>query len=575
MNTVFYVHNTIIINDQGEEEVKALQRTKTLIALSVGSILTASLAHSNDAPNVILIVADDLGFSDIESFGGEISTPNLKKIAEQGIQFSQYYTSPMSAPARSMLLTGNTNQQAGMGAMWWYESTKGKVGYELRLSDRTVTMAERFRDAGYETMMVGKWHIGKTPDSLPGGKGFNQSFAFMGGGASHYSDAMPLGEVEAYHTYYTLNDQKVDQLPEDFYSTKFYTDQIITWIKDTPKDQPVFAYIAYTAPHDPLHAPEEWIKKYDGVYDKGYQSIYEKRIENLTSKGIITVDTPLPELNLQARWDALSQEDQQREIKTMQIYAAMVDYMDDQIGKVVDTLQETGRLDNTIIIFASDNGANATPGLKFYSLGDMSVWDRLGVDNRYENLGRQGSFISVGADWSDINNAPYGTYHKTTTGQGGINTAMMISAPMFPDTKKGTWDKQMIAVYDLAPTLYDLTGIELKEYSDKLPVYGVSHKDHLLNHAETTTRAQFGTELHNQLGFIDGEWKVRKLTKTGAVAVDGDWQLFNIKHDPLETQDVGSEFPELMQDMIQKYNQFAKETMVIEAKGQRIWGSTE
>lgn len=553
----------------------SLTTTKKIIALAVSSVLSAAFAHSKEAPNVILIIADDLGFSDIESFGGEIATPNLQKIADQGIQFSQYYTSPMSAPARSMLLTGNTNQQAGMGAMWWYESTKGQDGYELRLADRTVTMAERFRDAGYETMMVGKWHIGKTADSLPGGKGFNQSFAFMGGGASHYDDAMPLGEVEAYHTYYTLNDQKVEKLPEDFYSTKFYTDQINTWIKETPKDQPVFAYIAYTAPHDPLHAPAEWVKKYDGVYDKGYQAVYEKRIENLKAKGIITADTPMPELNLQARWDALSAEDQKREIKTMQIYAAMVEYMDDQIGKVIETLKETDRLDNTIIIFASDNGANATPGLKFYSLGDMEVWERLGVDNSYENLGNKGSFISVGADWADINNAPYGTYHKTTTGQGGINTAMMISAPMLPDNKKGTWDKNMIAAYDLAPTLYDLTGIELKEYQGKLPMYGVSHKAHLLTNDDTKIREQFGTELHNQLGFIDGDWKIRKVTKTGAVAVDGEWQLFNIKADPLETDNKSAEFPEIMAKMIEQYNQFANDTMVIEAKGQRIWGSTK
>ncbi len=557
--------------------MKVLNNPKNAVALAIGTVFAAAFASAQEKPNVILIVADDLGYSDLQSFGSEIDTPNLQKLADQGIQFSQYYTSPMSAPARSMLMTGNTNHQAGVGAMWWFESTKGQDGYELRLTDRTVTMAERFRDAGYETMMVGKWHIGTTADSLPGAKGFNQSFAFMAGGASHYDDMMPLGEVEEYHTYYTANDKRIDrgQLPKDFYSTKYFTDQINTWVKDTPKDVPVFAYVAYTAPHDPLHAPDEWVAKYDGVYDGGYQVVYENRLKRLKEKGLVTENTPLPDLKLQERWDALSKEDQKREAKIMQVYAAMVDYMDDQIGSLIKTLDETGRLDNTIIVFASDNGANATPGLKFYSMGDPEVWTRLGVDNSLENIGKKGSFVSVGPDWADINNVPYGQYHKATAGQGGINANLIISAPMLDKAKAGTVDSNMIAAYDLAPTLYDLTDIDLKEYPNTLPMQGVSHKRNLTEEGSETIRDSYGVELHNQLAFIRDDWKVRKITKTAAEAVDGEWALFNLKEDPLETNDRSAEFPELKAELIEAYNKFADETYIIEAKGKRIWGSTK
>lgn len=225
---------------------------KTLLAIALSSVMSGvALGEVDDRPNVLIIIADDMGYSDISPFGGEIPTPNLQKMAEQGVRMSQYYTSPMSAPARSMLMTGATNQQAGMGGMWWYENTVGKPGYELRLTDRVVTMAERFQDAGYNTLMSGKWHLGYTKGARPTDRGFNQAFAFMGGGTSHFDDAKPLGTVESFHTYYTLNGEKVS-LPSDFYSSKNYAQQLEQWIKQTPSDQPIFAYLAFTAPHDPI-----------------------------------------------------------------------------------------------------------------------------------------------------------------------------------------------------------------------------------------------------------------------------------------------------------------------------------
>ncbi len=220
---------------------RRVSREQKAMAAAVSMILAGGAhAAQQERPNVIVIIADDMGYSDISPFGGEIPTPNLQAMAEQGMRMSQYYTSPMSAPARSMLLTGNSNQQAGMGGMWWYDSTIGKEGYELRLTDRVTTMAERFKDAGYNTLMAGKWHLGFVPGATPKDRGFNHAFAFMGGGTSHFNDAIPLGTVEAFHTYYTRDGERVS-LPDDFYSSEAYARQMNSWIKATPKEQPVFA----------------------------------------------------------------------------------------------------------------------------------------------------------------------------------------------------------------------------------------------------------------------------------------------------------------------------------------------
>ena len=299
------------------------------------SMILAGGAHAaqQERPNVIVIIADDMGYSDISPFGGEIPTPNLQAMAEQGMRMSQYYTSPMSAPARSMLLTGNSNQQAGMGGMWWYDSTIGKEGYELRLTDRVTTMAERFKDAGYNTLMAGKWHLGFVPGATPKDRGFNHAFAFMGGGTSHFNDAIPLGTVEAFHTSYTRDGERVS-LPDDFYSSEAYARQMNSWIKATPKEQPVFAWLAFTAPHDPLQAPDEWIKRFKGQYEQGYAEVYRQRIARLKALGIIHDDTPLPHLELDKEWEALTPEQQKYTAKVMHFHLAadrpqVFDYFDD------------------------------------------------------------------------------------------------------------------------------------------------------------------------------------------------------------------------------------------------------
>lgn len=540
---------------------------KKAVAVAVSGALSG-LVHAADGerPNVLIIIADDMGYSDISPFGGEIPTPNLQALAEQGVRMSQYYTSPMSAPARSMLMTGNTNQQAGMGGMWWYESTVAHPGYEMRLTDRVTTMPERFKDAGYATMMAGKWNLGYTDGAGPTDRGFERAFAFMGGGTSHFDDAVPLGTVEAFHTFYTLNGKRVS-LPQDFYSSKAYATQLEQWISDTPKDKPVFAYLAFTAPHDPLQAPDDWIAKFDGKYDAGYQQIYQQRIKRLQALGIVSDSTPMPHLELEKEWQTMTPEQQKYAAKTMQVYAAMIAYMDDQIGGVMKTLQQTGRDKNTIIIFATDNGANPAQG--FYYGSKPEFWQQF--DNSYANLGRKGSFISYGPHWANVSNAPYANYHKTTSAQGGINTSFIIYAPQLK--QHGRVDSAPMAVYDIAPTLYEFADIDASKplhAKPAIPMVGVSFKRYFSGDVAVAPRSTYGVELHNQAAYVDGVWKLRRLVANGPQANMAPWGLFNLHDDPLETHDLAASQPERVKRLSSEYQQYADKGMVIEAAGKEI-----
>lgn len=542
---------------------------KTALGMAVCLSLLGQPTWSDpvsEKPNVLLIVADDLGFSDISPFGGEIPTPNLQTLAEEGVKFSQYYTSPMSAPARSMIMTGNTNHQAGMGGMWWYETTEGKDGYEMQLTDRVETMPEVFQKNGYETLMAGKWHIGFKEGARPTDRGFNHAYAFMGGGASHFADVVPLGSLEKFHTYYTLDGNKVTP-PDDFYSSTFYANILSEWIEATPKDQPVFAYLAFTAPHDPIQAPDEWIVKFKDEYHEGYQPIYDARMQALKNKGLLSEDAVIPDLQLKEKWAALSDEERNREVKKMQVYAAMVAQMDDQIGSVFKTLKDTGRLDNTIILFVTDNGANPG-GRELYD--EEEFWQSINVDDSIENLGRKGSFASVGKNWADVNNAPYQVLHKTTSAQGGINTNFILSAPMLHPDLKGGLSQNYIAAFDLAPTLYDLTGITVDLSKGRLPHYGISHKANLVDGANQQLRNDFAIELHNQAAYIEGDWKIRRLSSTYPTATMGEWLLFDIKNDPLETQNLADKHPEKLNHLSNQYEKYRQNTLVIDAEGEFI-----
>lgn len=315
-------------------------------------------------PNFLVIVADDLGYSDIGAFGGEIKTPNLDRLAYQGIRFTDFHSAPACSPTRAMLLTGTDHHVAGIGTMLEVAvpGFQGAPGYEGYLNDRVVALPELLREAGYLTLMSGKWHLGATIERSPWARGFDRSFALLPAGASHYGPVGGSGgpELLSIPTLYTEDDHFVT-VGEDFYSSDHYTDTLLRFLRERSADdeRPFFAYLPFQAPHWPLQAPDESVAAYRGRYDAGPDVLREERLAALKRLGLCPPDVqPHPVVADGApEWDDMTDEERARSARTMEVYAGMVDRMDWNIGRVINYLAETGELDDTVVIFLSDNGA--------------------------------------------------------------------------------------------------------------------------------------------------------------------------------------------------------------------------
>ncbi|MEE8542221.1 MAG: sulfatase-like hydrolase/transferase, partial [Gammaproteobacteria bacterium] len=316
---------------------------------------TGSANGTRTQPNFLLIVADDMGYTDIGAFGGEIDTPNLDGLAERGIKLTNFHVASTCAPTRSMLLSGTDNHTAGLGAMFggnMLTGVEGQVGYEHYLHERVATLPELLTDAGYHTYMAGKWHLGSEPDQLPRGRGFENAFSLLSGGGTHFV---------ASANQYAENGHRLEADLTDFYSTRTYTDKLIEYIDGNHGDgQPFFVYAAYTSPHWPLHAPEGFIDRYAGRYDDGYDVLRRRRVERARALGVV------PDINVNASfqrvgaaWDELDEEARRVSARKMEVYAAMVENLDFHVGRLLAYLEAIGELEHTVIVFMSDNGAES------------------------------------------------------------------------------------------------------------------------------------------------------------------------------------------------------------------------
>jgi arylsulfatase A-like enzyme len=332
-------------------------------------------------PNIIVILADDLAYSDISPYGGEIETPNLARLAKAGVTFTYFHTSPMCSPSRAMLLTGVEAHRTGYGAMAEFigDTQKGQPGYEGYLNNRVATLGERFKAAGYRTSMSGKWHLGA--QSLPHQRGFDKSFILLEGAGSHFNDT-GYAAFKPKVTY--LRDGKPATLPSDFYSSDYYAAEAIRQIGPAG-DQPFFAYLAFTAPHWPLHAPAETIAKYEGRYAMGWDALRSRRFTALKKNGIISKSAVMPpRLASVPAWESLTADQQRHQAKLMAVYAAMVDRLDHNVGLLLDHLERTKQLDNTLIVFTSDNGPEALDFTSNTKFDGASDWIAKNFDNRTE-----------------------------------------------------------------------------------------------------------------------------------------------------------------------------------------------
>ena len=529
-----------------------------LIFASICNPLQAQLKKDN-RPNILLIVADDLGYTDLGCYGGDIKTPNIDLLASKALLFTNFHTAPLCAPTRSMILSGNDNHVAGLGSMFSVKGTarEGKPGYEHHLTDRIVTVAQLLKNGGYQTFMAGKWHLGSEDDYIPYAKGFEKSFALLNGGANHFNNNQ-IFENEP--PQYRL-DNKTVLFPEGQFSTDVYTDKMMEFIKTGQRDKPFFAYLTYTAPHWPLQVPADYIDKYKGKYDIGYDSLRVIRFNKQKAMGIVPANAVLGPRNPAIKlWIELSPEEKKTESRKMELYAAMVDNLDEHIGRLIAFLKESKQFDNTVIVFMSDNGAAAEDF--FNDPRGYGPFLREHYNNSYENMGKASSFVSYGPQWAQAGAAPFKLFKAYST-EGGIVTPLIILGKYLK--RKPGLQKVFLNVMDLAPTFLELAGIKYPEtYNNKkmMPMLGESFlsfiggKTNIIHHANYV----YGLEHDGQCLLIKGSWKITNITKPFD---ESAFALYNLAEDKGETKDLSKSNPGKFKEMMKEWEIFKKKVGVI------------
>ncbi len=540
------------------------------LAACGGDHLEDGGAPSEDRrPNVLLIVVDDMGFADLGSFGSEIPTPNLDAIATSGVRLTNFITAPACSPTRASLLTGVDHHLAGFGNLKeeMAPNQEGQPGHEGYLNDRVVTIATLLRDAGYRTYLTGKWHLGVEEHARPRARGFGRSFAMLKN-ASHFADMLPAydpdpeGKAE-----YVEDDVALDVLPDDFeYSSQFYVDRMIDYIEsDSSDEQPFFAFLAFSAPHWPLQAPDEAIEEFRGDYDEGFDVALDRRLARQKALGIVPKHAIASARAPKGRpWSELSQSEQRVEARSMEIYAAMVAEIDRHTGRLIEYLRESGELDNTAIIFMSDNGAeghdynDTWPAEAFPAI-------RKAIDERhdfsFQNMGRPRSYTFYGPNWARVS-APSLNLFKAFPTEGGVRTAAFVNVPGRVDS--GAILDGLVLAKDLAPTILELAGVTHPgttwEGRQIEAMTGVSALEYLETGEGTAANREHADELIGKKGIRRGQWKLVHMPEPYGT---GDWQLYDLEADPSESNDLAAERPEIVKELTARWEAYAEENGVI------------
>jgi arylsulfatase A-like enzyme len=484
-------------------------------------------------PNILLIVADDLGYADLGVYGGDIRTPRVDALAAEGILFTQFHTAPLCAPTRAMLLSGNNNHVAGLGRMHAAGPVLQAPGYETHLSKRIAPLPRLMQQAGYHTYMTGKWHLGTAKEHSPAAGGFERSFALLEGGGNHFN---ALGLAEGGSTY--REDGEEVAWPTGAYSTDLYTDKLIAFIDAGKADgRPFFAFASYTSPHWPLQVPDEDRRLYSGRYDQGYDQLREERFASLKAARIIPADSRLPPRNdAIVRWERLPPDERRLESRKMELYAAMVDNLDRHVGRLVDYLKANGLYDNTLIVFMSDNGAAAED---FFNTGAPRAYLRQHYDNAYENMGRATSWVSYGPQWAQAGAPPF-SRHKGYTREGGMIAPMIVSGATVAG--RGTINRSYVTVMDLAPTFLDIARTTYPSDGSVRPMLGETIAPLLAGTSSTVHDDRYVTALyHAGYAFVrQGRWKLVNLE---APFTESTFALFDLEADPGETTNLAETEP--------------------------------
>jgi arylsulfatase len=526
---------------------------KPLLVLASLAIALGS-ASAADRPNVLLILADDLGYSDPGCFGGEIATPNLDRLAAGGLRFTHFYSATRCCPSRASLLTGLYPHQAGVGLMTGDQKLSG---YRGTLQPNTVTIAEVLKTAGYRTFMAGKWHLASGPKRgpTPIDRGFDDYFGMIEGFRDFWDAKgyirLPAGRPQRSYT----NGR--------FYATDAFTDHALDFLADarTTPEQPFFLYLAFTAPHFPLHAPKDEIAKYKNTYSKGWDKLREERFEQQKKLGLVSPDTKLPprsdfetrtdfhRTGTNPAWDSLPADRRADLARRMAVYAAMVDRMDQNIGRVMDDLKKHDQLNNTLILFLSDNGACAE-------------WDPFGFDGGsgpknvlhtgadLDRMGGPGTYHSYGSGWANVCNTPFRLY-KHYCHEGGIASPLIAHWPK-GIAAKGELREQVGHLIDVMPTCLDVSGAKYPE--GKTPPEGKSLLPAFAG--KPLLRDYLAWEHEGNRAIRSGNWKL-------VARHDGPWELYDLNADPTELDDRSAKHPDRLKDLSTKWDDWAKRTNVL------------
>ncbi|MFT4204145.1 MAG: arylsulfatase [Chitinophagaceae bacterium] len=526
-----------------------MNRNKIRLAILAATLVYGSpaIAQQQKKPNIILILVDDMGYSDLGSYGSEIHTPNLDKLAYQGIRLQQFYNNSICAPTRASVITGQYPHKAGIG---YFNVNLGLPAYQGYLNKESLTFAEVLRQGGYQTYLSGKWHVGddSTDNERPNQRGFDHFFGFLGGASSYLYPTKALKGFREPGSFFEDDKLVSYRNDPDFYATDVITDHAVQYVQDASKtSKPFFLYLAYNAPHWPLQARQQDIDKYKGVYDIGWDSLRIKRFQKQKELGIVSQnatlsvkDTDIPD------WKDLTYDEQAFWAKKMEIYAAMVDRLDQGVGKVLDALNTTGQLDNTLIVFLSDNGA--------------PVEDVSHLGGQVANggpVGTAGSFQSQGKNWSYASNTPFRGY-KSYAYEGGINTPFIAWFPR--QIKAGTIVQGDGHIIDLAPTFYDVAGIAYParlNSSKPFALPGTSLKKVLFSREPLSERPLFWERAGNRAVQL-GRWKLVSIFPSY------QWELYDLQTDGGETSNIAAKNPALVNKLSRLYFDWAKENGVVD-----------
>lgn len=535
---------------------------KTIVVTMLLVICPACFAQSSNGsqrPNFIVIVADDLGYSDLGSYGGEIATPNLDRLASEGIRYSNFYVGPTCSVTRSMLMTGMDNHLVGMGNM--YERTAPNQmelpGYEGVLSLNVPTFAERLRDLGYRTYMTGKWHLGHAPTHIPHARGFDRSFSLINAAGSHFK--FTGSQIENEESEFTEGAEYLDKLPKDYYSTRTFTEKMIEYIDaDKNDDRPFVAYLAYQAPHDPLQVPDDWLRRYKAKYDDGWDETRKQRLARMKSLGLISPGASVaPRLWYLPEYEDLVGAAQSISARKMEIYAAMVGYIDMQVGNLIKYLDEAGELDNTVILFFSDNGPEGNDPIaaahRQPNLARSSFYAN-NYDTQFEAWGRSYGYMAYGPTWAQVSATPFNMY-KGAMAEGGIRSPLIVWQPNRPDLARIDADA-VLHVLDVAPTLLDMAG----EVSSDMQ--GKSWAP-MLRGEEATPRDEddiIAMEFQSARMIRRGSWKA---TLTPKPYGTDTWELFDVVKDPSEQVDLSETHPEILEELAAAWDDYAAANNVV------------